>query len=295
MDTGGVLLSDFLNGNIRYNGNNQIVSVMIKNGTRIVSGDGSPVDTISVQAANNVPPAPTGQTIVSALEFGPTGATFSYPMSVVFAYDPTQVPHNIAATALSLEYYNTQTNTWTKTDYTVDIENHQITANLSHFSLYAVMISSNTGIMGIGWSMTGTIIILELLLGGLVIYYFMRRKRPSDAKEAQSVQSRFTPDAEVTNTTHIIDANRTPTISWDELLPRNIKKGEPFKTNLEIIGGKIVIPTGPDSVGIELVNNPDSRILVSLEYDPELQPHGLAKIMVLGSIGSAEYQKSKGE
>jgi hypothetical protein len=82
-------------------------------------------------------------------------------------------------------------------------------------------------------------------------------------------------------------------ISWDDIIPRTVKKGEPFKTHLEIVGGKIIIPNG-DSVGIELVNNPDSRILVSLEYDPELYPRGLAKIMVLGTVGSEEYEKSKG-
>jgi len=55
-----------------------------------------------------------------------------------------------------------------------------------------------------------------------------------------------------------------------------VKKANPFKTHLEIVGGKIIIPSG-DSVGIELVNNPDSRILVSLEYDPELYPEAWLK------------------
>ena len=297
MDTGGMLQTDFLQGNIRYSGNNQIVSLSIKNGTRVVNSDGSPVTNITIQAGANVPAAPAGENIVSAVELGPTGATFSSPIAVVYQYDAAQVPHNINASGLALEYFDIQANKWVNADYSVDIQNHQITANLSHFSLYAVMFSKSTGFMGVGWSLAGLIIIFELLLGGLVVYYFIYRRRPlAPARaKAQVTQSVIETASVGLAPSQIVNTKETPEITWDDILPRNVKKGEPFKTHLEIIGGKIIIPTGTDSVGIELVNNPDSRILVSLEYDPELHPRGLAKIMVLGSIGSAEYQKSKGE
>ena len=296
MDNSGMLQTDFLQGNIRYNGNNQIVSLDIANGTRIVASDGSPVSNISIQAGANVPPAPSGQSIVSAVDFEPSETTFSSPIIVVFGYDPTQVSRKINANGLALEYYDSHINKWVKGDYTIDIQNHQITAKLSHFSLYAVISSNSTGLMGMGWSWAGTIIILEMLVGGLAIYYFLRRKRPlapatARVQAAQPVMDVSTTGLSATKTT---DAKESP-VSWDDILPRSVKKGKPFTTHLEIIGGEIIIPTGHDSVGIKLVNNPDSRILVSLEYDPELHPHGLAKIMVLGSTGSAEYEKSKGE
>jgi len=297
MDTGGMLQTDFLQGNIRYSGNNQIVSIDIINGTRIIASDGSPVSNISIQAGANVPLAPNGQKILSAVDFEPGGTTFSSPIIVVFGYDPTMVPRNISANGLALQYFDNVTNKWVKADYTVDTQNHQITANLSHFSLYAVMGSTNAGFMGVGWNLAGIIIILEMLLGGLAIYYFLRRKQPlapsiAQVQAAQPVNE--VGSAGVSSPSKIVNAKES-TVIWDDMLPRNVKKGEPFKTHLEIIGGKIIIPTGTDSVGIELVNNPDSRILVSLEYDPELHPRGLAKIMVLGAIDSAEYQKSKGD
>ena len=295
MDTGGMLQTDFLQGNIRYSGNNQIVSLDIINGTRIIATDGSPVSNISIQDGANMPSAPTGQKIVSAVDFEPSGTTFSSPIIVVFGYDPTMVPRNISAKGLALQYFDNATNKWVKADCTVDTQNHQITANLSHFSLYAVMASTNAGFTGVGWNLAGIIIILEMLLGGLAIYYFLRRKQPLTPATVQATQLVMeVGTAGVPAASKIIDAKESPLI-WDDILPRNVKKGEPFKTHLEIIGGKIIIPTGTDSVGIELVNNPDSRILVSLEYDPELHPRGLAKIMVLGAIGSAEYQKSKGD
>ena len=60
---------------------------------------------------------------------------------------------------------------------------------------------------------------------------------------------------------------------------------------MEIIGGKIIIPRDGKSADIELVNSPDSRIMISLEYDPEMHPHGLAKIMVLGAGSGIEKSK----
>ena len=87
-------------------------------------------------------------------------------MTVVYGYDPTEVPHKSNAGNLALECFNSQTNQWVKCDYTVDIQNHQITAIISHFSLYAVMVSNSSGFIGVGWSLAGTIIIVFLVLGG---------------------------------------------------------------------------------------------------------------------------------
>ena len=294
MDSGGMLQSDFVQWNVHYSGNNQIVSLSIPDGTRIVGSDGTPVDNISIQAGVNLPAAPTGENIVSSVDLGPNGTTFSSPVTIVFGYDVTQVPHNINANNLALEYFNTQTNKWVPTDYTVDIQNHQITANISHFSLYAIMFTKSNSFLGSGLSFAAILIIFELLLGGLVIYYFLRRKpRPAQTSEQISPPATEINDRNLSAGVEINNVKEPTTISWDDIMPRTLKKGEPFKTHLEIIGGKIIIPNG-DSVGIELVNNPDSRILVTLEYDPERYPRGLAKIMVLGTVGSEEYEKSKG-
>ena len=148
-----MLQTDFEGGNIRYSGNNQIISLDIKSGTRIVANDGSPVESVSIQPGTNVPPAPSGQNIISAVEFGPTGSVFSSPIVVVFGYDPTQVPQGINVDGLTLVYFDNQTSKWINCDYTVDTQNHQITANISHFSLYAVMVSGSAPFLGTGWSL----------------------------------------------------------------------------------------------------------------------------------------------
>ena len=129
--------ADFLQGNIRYSGNNQIVSLDIPSGTRIVASDGTPVQTITIQPGNNVPSPPANQNIVSVVQFGPSGTTFSSPMTVVYGYRPDRGTPYVQCRQFTLECFNSQTNQWVKCDYSVDIQNHEITAIISHFSLYA--------------------------------------------------------------------------------------------------------------------------------------------------------------
>jgi len=297
MDTSGMLHADFLQGNIRYNGNNQIISLDIKSGTRAVSSnDGSPVDSITIQPGSNIPSPPANQNIVSSVEFGPNGTVFSSPITVVLGYDPTQVPSNSNAGDLALEYFNAQTGKWEKCDYTIDTVNHQITANISHFSLYAVMNLDTAGFIGVGWSLAGIIIIIFLVLGGLVIYYFLRRTPNPVRETAQKVQ----PVGNIIATERpsepkVMDIKepnyereKSTRINWDAFLPGSGKRVEPFKTRLELTGGKIVIVGDGKSTDIEIINNPDSRVIVSLEYDPELHPRGMTKIITLGSVTENE-------
>lgn len=302
MDTSGILHADFLQGNIRYSGNNQIVSLDIPSGTRIVASDGTPVQTITIQPGNNVPSPPANQNIVSVVQFGPSGTTFSSPMTVVYGYDPTEVPHTSNAGNLALECFNSQTNQWVKCDYSVDIQNHEITAIISHFSLYAVMVSNSSGFMGVGWSLAGTIIIVLLVLGALIVYYFIRRTpRPAPeiaggGAEAVSNVATVTPvsssQAVVANAIEPnYDSEKSTKVDWDDILPRDGKKVQPFKTRLEITGGKIVIAGDGQSTDIEIINNPDSRVIISMEYDPELHPRGLAKIITLGSVSESENKR----
>ena len=282
IDTAGVLQADVEQGDIRYAGNNQIVTFDIKTGTRITSSDGTPVESLTFQAGMSVPPSPEGKTIVSAIEFGPTGITFSKPAVVVFQYDANQVPKGVGAGGLALYSYDTETAKWISCDYSVDAVNHQITAYISHFSLYAVIANKSSGVLGMGWSVAGLIIIIELIIGGLIVYLLLQRKRPLIPAETVNLSSPIP-----------LQKGNTGVV-WDDVLQRNFKTENPnaiFKTNLTITGGKLIIPSDGKSADIELVNNTDAQIIVSFEYDPILYPQGKARIMVLGT--DADIKKVK--
>jgi hypothetical protein len=291
MDTSGILHDDFKQGNISLGGNNQIISLEINNGTRLAASDGSPVESISVQPDNIIPLPPTGETVISGVEFGPTGATFSSPIIVVFGYDTTQVPKGTAAKNLSVKYFDTQANKWINCDYTVDTQNHQITANLSHFSQYAILMKNVSG-MGVGWSTAGMVIAGEILAGLLLTFFLLSRRRapvPAGSLQAEA-QSNSNVEPLKTSTRRNEEDAR---VVWDDLLKESQNKGVPFKTTLEIIGGRVLIPRDDKSSEIELVNMPNSHIMISLEYDPELHPKGSAKIVILGSVQESIRIKDK--
>jgi len=282
-----------LQGNIRYAGNNQIISMDILSGTRIVANDGTAVESLTIQPGTNVPPPPTGKTIVSAVEFGPTGTTFSNPMTVIFGYDATQVPKGVGVSGLALNWYNNDTGKWVSCDYTVDVVNHQITGNISHFSLYAVIANSSSGLMGMGWSLAGLIIVIELVFGGTIVYFLLQRRRPLAPAEAIILSSPIP-----FSHSNAVEARSTPkesnSIVWDDILQQNFKtenRNAIFKTNLTLMGGKIIIPRDGKSADIELVNAANSQIVISLEYDPVLYPQGKAKIIVLGA--ESDNKKAK--
>lgn len=299
MDISGMLHADFIQGNIPYSGNNEIVSLEIASGTRVVSSaDGSPVDSITIQPGSDVPSPPIGDNIVSAVDFGPSGTIFSSSITVVFGYDAAEVPAN--GSGLTLECYNNEANQWVKCDYTVDTQDHQITALMSHFSLYAVMDPTSSGFMGVGWSLAGTIILVFLVLGALVVYYFVRRiprPVPETAGRMRPMSNVLAADlsgsaATSVNESDYYDGQKSTKVNWDDILPRKGEKAESFKTRLEIVGGKIVISGNGNSSDIEIINEGNSRVIISLDYDPVSHPRGIARIITLGSApGNKEIKE----
>jgi hypothetical protein len=248
---------------------------------------------------------PANLALVKVFEFEPSGVIFSKPIKVTFEYDPNSNLLSGADPAnLSAIYYDENTTEWADCDYTVDTESETVTANLSHFSVYALVLmngagSSVSGPVAISWNLVGIIVGGELLLGGLAAYFFMRRRR-TFVPVVETVGPANLPEVTVQAPIQRLDLpapervnvqDEGSKVNWDTILHENKQRGEPFKTDLEIIGGKVMIPRDGKSSDIELVNMPDTRIIISLEYDPELHPRGLAKIVVLGS--TKEYEKSK--
>jgi hypothetical protein len=280
IDTSGLLLKDFQQGGIYYSGNNQI-SLQIRSGTRGVNVDGTPVQAISIQPGTNVPAPPSGLEIVSPLEFGPSGATFSNPIAVIIEYDTA----NLNSKNLTFEYYDNQSGKWAPGDYTLDTQNHRVIANISHFSLYSIMTKGAGAVTGIGWSMALIIILTEVILGGVILMLFLqRRPQPRPLQPAAAAVS--VPEIVRQEPQNIRNTN----IAWDDILPANTKKGAPFKTQLEVIGGKVTLSQNNGSLPLEIVNTGDTRLIVSLEYDPELYPQGNAKIIVLSA---EQFEKTK--
>ena len=157
-----------------------------------------------------------------------------------------------------------------------------------------------SAVAGVGWNTALLIMMSEILIGGLVIFLFLnRRRRPviTPAPVTSAVAVAAVPEAvrqepvrqEPARVPQVQVMRDNAPIAWDDILPGSGKKGVPFKTQVEVVGGKITIPqaNGPP---LEIVNTVDTRIIIALEYDPELHPKGNARIIVLKD---EQYEKEK--
>jgi hypothetical protein len=301
IDAGGVFPDD-LAGDLRY-GNNSRIRLDIESGTRALEKGGNPLAAIEIDTPSTSPAPPTDGRIINAFELGPSGAIFTRPIRISYQYDPVQLTQGENARNLYFAYFNPRDNKWVNCDYMVDTQNRRISANISHLSLYAVIIKNGAGLMssvsgiGVSWSLIGTIVSVTLLRGVLAIYLYLRWRRPLvPATEAAAANyDRATISEPPVQTVHQSLRTDMPKnkeyerIIQDDVLQKGMKAPEVFQTHLIVVGGKVIIPRDGKSTDIELINMPDSRILITVKYDSELYPKGSFKIALLGS--SSEYQE----
>ena len=131
--------------------------------------------------------------------------------------------------------------------------------------------------LGLGWSTVATIIIVVSLLGVLAFYLVLRQRRPPIPAVATHTDcyKGITSQSPVGVDYRGISPKRT---TAEDAESRKVA----FRTELEVVDGKLVIPRDDKSIDVALVNLTSSRILVVVEYDPESIPQGRAKIVVLG-------------
>jgi hypothetical protein len=87
------------------------------------------------------PPAPTGAEIIGLVyNLGPTGSTFDPPARLTFTYNDSQLLHGLNAKDLKLAYWDDLGNKWvTLENENIDMINGTITADINHFSYYAII------------------------------------------------------------------------------------------------------------------------------------------------------------
>jgi transcriptional regulator with XRE-family HTH domain len=94
---------------------------------------------IAPMAAPPTPPA-AGNIIGLPYDITPSGATFEPAITLTFTYDPAALPAGADEANLSLAYFDTATNSWvTLPDTIVDTSNHTASAQISHFTAFAVI------------------------------------------------------------------------------------------------------------------------------------------------------------
>jgi hypothetical protein len=110
----------------------------ITEGTKLLDSQNKPLSSLSAESVALLPPPPAETGIVSAFDFEPQGATLSPPITLTVSYDPTALPPGVAEEDLYIAYWDGSK--WIALESTVDAPAHKVSARVSHFTPFALMI-----------------------------------------------------------------------------------------------------------------------------------------------------------
>lgn len=114
--------------------------IEIPGGTTALTAEGTPLGTIRVQPIKEPPVPPADFHIVGlAYDFGPDGATFDPSATITLKYDPAMCPEGIAEEDLVIAYFDVERGDWEELVCTVDVTTHTVTAQIGHFTLFAIL------------------------------------------------------------------------------------------------------------------------------------------------------------
>ncbi len=126
-------------GNINATSQDGQLSITMPRETLALEKDGKRLKTLGASINEN-PPAPPDDVNVIGLpyDFSPAGATFEPPITFTWTYDPDALPEGAVEGELTLAYY--LDGEWVELECVVDTENNIVTASVSHFTTFALMI-----------------------------------------------------------------------------------------------------------------------------------------------------------
>lgn len=115
-------------------------SLTIGEGTRARDASGNTLGEVTIARADaaGLPPNPPGTEIGFALNCGPAGATFDPPVTITYTLSGEEWERIGQLATLSVMWYNPGTGEWQEVPATVDPATRTVTAQVSHFSLFAL-------------------------------------------------------------------------------------------------------------------------------------------------------------
>jgi hypothetical protein len=116
------------------------LTIDIPKGTKALNKNGSPLYSLTAKSNDSPPGPPEGSNIIGlAYDFGPDGATFQPAITFTWSYDPATLPEGVAAKNLVIAYYDATAKKWIEVAGEVDTANNKVTANVTHFTTYAML------------------------------------------------------------------------------------------------------------------------------------------------------------
>ena len=119
-------------------------------------------------------------------DFRPSGAAFNPFINITLQYDPNSLPKGVSEKNIYIAYADTASGKWVKLGGVVDSVKHNITAQVTHFTVFAILVDTtleSSPAPAMRWSLIGGII-GWLTLSGLLLYfgYFRTQRMKPDTE-----------------------------------------------------------------------------------------------------------------
>ena len=125
----------------------------ISQGTTGKTSEDQPLSEIwLIELDKEKPPPPANKTAIGfCYEAGPEGTTFDQPITITFSYNPNEIPSGVGESELVIALWDRTTQQWLElADCTIDTVNNTISAPISHFSRYTIIVPVPTPTKPIG-------------------------------------------------------------------------------------------------------------------------------------------------
>ncbi len=118
----------------------ELCTLTIPEGTVGLTEELACIARISMVIMDEPPDPPEDAHVIGlAYDFGPDGATFDPPITLIFSYDPNDIPEGVAEEDLVIAMWDEEAGEWVELDGVVDTVNNTITASVSHFTTFAII------------------------------------------------------------------------------------------------------------------------------------------------------------
>jgi len=119
-----------------------VCKLQVNEGTKALNRLGDGLSGMTIVEEKNPPDPPSNANIINDTTYNlsPDGATFDPPIVFTVKYDPDDIPVGAKEESLTIAWWDKEAGEWVNLPSTVNLEEEDVTAPLSHFSTFTVIV-----------------------------------------------------------------------------------------------------------------------------------------------------------
>jgi hypothetical protein len=172
-DAGGALSSEYSVHKYLSEDGKTSLDLKMEAGTVALNRVKKPLESITLEKVEISPALKQKIDPIVVFECGPSGSTFSKPLTIAVRYDPAALPENVKENDLQLSAYDAKNVEWVTVKSDLDVLNHTITAEIERFSTFALVKKSGGSLPWFVFVVIGVAVIAAVA----VVFWFTRFKK----------------------------------------------------------------------------------------------------------------------